>query len=316
VRIHVLAGALVAPDGRVLLAQRPAGKHLAGGWEFPGGKRDRGETRESALARELREELGVELRSARPLIRFTHTYPDRVVDLDVWRVDAWDGQPRGLDGQALAWCRLRELEQQGLLPADRPIVTALRLPPLVAITPADRDPGVLRAWIDAAVGAGAGLVQLRVPGLRPAALAELARILAPGCRRREVRFVVNGVAPVLTSLVREGVIDGLHCPGRRLVELGRLEKSAGFYGASCHDAAELEQAAAAGADYAFLSPVKRTRSHPGRQPLGWERFAEWVAPLRLPVYALGGMTAADLSSAWAAGAQGIAGIRGFGPSGA
>ena len=307
----MLAGALVAQDGRVLLAQRPEGKHLAGGWEFPGGKKDLGETRKAALARELREELGVELRSGRPLIRFTHAYPDRVVDLDVWRVDAWDGEPRGLDGQALAWCRLHELEQQGLLPADRPIVTALELPPLVAITPGERDPRVLRAWIDQAIGAGAGLVQLRVPGLRPAALADLARVLAPECHRRDVRFVVNGVDPVLAALVREGIIDGLHCPGRLLRKPGRPDTFAGYFGASCHDPAELEQAAAAGADYAFLSPVKQTRSHPGGTFLGWERFAEWAAPLRLPVYALGGLTVRDLETAWDAGAQGIAGIRGF-----
>jgi 8-oxo-dGTP diphosphatase len=313
VRIHVLAGALVAPDGRVLLAQRPEGKHLAGGWEFPGGKKDPGETRRAALARELREELGVELRSARPLIRFEHIYPDRVVDLDVWRVDAWAGEPRGLDGQALAWCPVAELEAQGLLPADRPVVVALDLPSLVAISPTECGPRDLPDWVDAAIEAGAGLLQLRVPGASPAALADLARRLAPECRRRNARMVVNGVDPELAALVREGVIDGLHCPARLLPELAGLDRPAGCYGASCHDAVELAEAAASGADYAFLSPVQQTRSHPERQPLGWEAFAERVAPLRLPVYALGGLRVRDLQTAWEAGAQGIAAIRGFKP---
>ncbi len=309
----MLAGALVAPDGRVLVAQRPVGKHLAGGWEFPGGKRDPGESREEALRRELREELGVELRSARPLIRFSHAYPDRIVDLDLGRLAAWEGEPRGLDGQALAWCRTRELEAQGLLPADRPIVTALELPSLVAISPGAGDPRTLRAWMNAAIDGGAGLLQLRVPGLPPAGLAELARGLGPDCRRRGARLVVNGVDPALAVLVEEGSIDGLHSPARHLDALARRPKAAGWFGASCHDPAELEVAAAAGAQYAFLSPLRQTPSHPERPGLGWDRFSEWVAPLRLPVYALGGMVSADLEAAWAAGAQGIAGIRGFGP---
>jgi 8-oxo-dGTP diphosphatase len=82
-------------------------------------------------------------------------------------------------------------------------------------------------------------------------------------------------------------------------------------GASCHDARELDHAARLGADFATLSPVQRTASHPDVQPLGWDRFARWVADARLPVYALGGVGPPDLARARAAGAQGVAGIRGF-----
>ena len=126
--IHVAAAVLIDRRGRILIAQRPAGKHLAGSWEFPGGKIEPGETRTTALARELKEELGVTIERPRPLLRLRHAYPYGEVLLDVWVVRRYRGEPRGLDGQALQWCSHRELSDAELLPADRPIVEALRLP--------------------------------------------------------------------------------------------------------------------------------------------------------------------------------------------
>jgi 8-oxo-dGTP diphosphatase len=127
--IHVVAGAVMDAEGRVLIAQRPAGKHMAGGWEFPGGKLEPGEERLAGLARELREELGISIIDIpRPLIRVRHAYPSREVLLDIWVVKHYSGEARGLDGQALRWCTQDELEAAELLPADRPIVRALRLP--------------------------------------------------------------------------------------------------------------------------------------------------------------------------------------------
>jgi mutator protein MutT len=126
--IHVVAAAVIDGTGRVLIAQRPAGKHLAGGWEFPGGKLEAGEERVAGLARELREELGITIATPRPLIRVRHAYPSREVLLDIWVVKHYSGEPQGLDGQALRWCTQDELVSADLLPADRPIVAALRLP--------------------------------------------------------------------------------------------------------------------------------------------------------------------------------------------
>jgi mutator protein MutT len=126
--VHVVAGAVIDATGRVLIAQRPAGKHLAGGWEFPGGKLDPGEDRRAGLARELREELGITLSTPRPLIRVRHAYDYGEVLIDMWVVRHYHGEPRGLDGQELRWCTPEELEATELLPADGPIVSALRLP--------------------------------------------------------------------------------------------------------------------------------------------------------------------------------------------
>jgi mutator protein MutT len=126
--IHVVAGVVIDGRNRVLIAQRPEGKHLAGSWEFPGGKLDPGETREEGLARELREEIGIEIRQPRPLVRLRHVYPYGAVLLDVWVVRRYSGSPQSLDGQPLRWLRRCDLASADLLPADRPIAAMLRLP--------------------------------------------------------------------------------------------------------------------------------------------------------------------------------------------
>ncbi len=124
-RIHVVAGVLVGPDGRVLIAERPPGKHLAGGWEFPGGKLEAGEPRLAGLARELAEELGIELLEAHELLCHPIPYPDRIILLDTWRVTRWRGEPRGLEGQALKWVAPERLPAERILEGNRPIVAAL-----------------------------------------------------------------------------------------------------------------------------------------------------------------------------------------------
>jgi mutator protein MutT len=129
--IHVVAGVLIDSQERVLIAQRPAGKHLAGGWEFPGGKLKPGEERVAGLARELLEEIGITIARPRPLMRIRHSYSYGDVLLDIWVVRSYSGQPQGLDEQALRWCAQEELATADLLPADRPIVAALRLPEIL-----------------------------------------------------------------------------------------------------------------------------------------------------------------------------------------
>jgi 8-oxo-dGTP diphosphatase len=124
-RLRVVAAALF-DRGRVLIAERPAGKHMAGWWEFPGGKVASDESDAQALVRELREELGVDAQPDTEIMTLTHEYPDRVVDLVLWRVSAV-GVPRGLDGQQLKWVDCDALESERLLPADRPFIAALQL---------------------------------------------------------------------------------------------------------------------------------------------------------------------------------------------
>jgi 8-oxo-dGTP diphosphatase len=126
-RLRVVAAALFDPAGRVLIAQRPQGKHMAGWWEFPGGKVATGESDRDALTRELREELGVEVRPEHEVARLRHEYPDRTIDLVLWLATLTTGTPRGLDGQQLKWVDCRSLGDERLLPADAPFIDALQL---------------------------------------------------------------------------------------------------------------------------------------------------------------------------------------------
>ena len=122
--MHVVAGVLLDPAGRVLLAQRPPGKHLAGMWEFPGGKLEPGESAAAGLLRELREELDIRIEpaSAQPLVQVPWNYGGRALLLDAWQVGAWHGTPRSMEGQALRWLPVREVEPGLLAPADREIL--------------------------------------------------------------------------------------------------------------------------------------------------------------------------------------------------
>jgi 8-oxo-dGTP diphosphatase len=126
--VHVLVGLIGDSQGRWLVNQRRPGTHLAGAWEFPGGKLQPGETRYAALCRELDEELGIEVVAAEPLLEIAHEYPDKRVRLDVWRVLDYRGVPTAREGQLLEWVAVNRLEALPLLAADVPIIAALSTP--------------------------------------------------------------------------------------------------------------------------------------------------------------------------------------------
>jgi 8-oxo-dGTP diphosphatase len=124
----VSAVALIDPDGRVLLAQRPEGKSLAGLWEFPGGKVEPGETPEAALVRELKEELGIDTWSSclAPLTFASHSYPEFHLLMPLFACRRWDGIVQGREGQRLAWVKPAALKDYPMPPADLPLLPILR----------------------------------------------------------------------------------------------------------------------------------------------------------------------------------------------
>jgi len=297
--IEVAAGILVDPQGRVLLMQRLPGKHLAGLWEFPGGKIEPGETIAQALVRELDEELGVEVRGSTPLISIPWHYPEKSVRLHALRVTAWKGEPRAREGHPLRWVAVRDMDAAKMPAADAPILAALRLPPYYAIAAT-----VQTGRFDS----GEMLRQLRMPEARRDEVRQMTEcVIAANPRLRESLLVNHDI-----GLARELRI-GVHLRAAQLRELHERPLPRDLWvGASCHGAEELDLAVRLGADFATLSPVNATASHPEAKPLGWDRFAQLVEDAHLPVYALGGVGPNDLQRARAAGAQGVAGIRAFG----
>jgi 8-oxo-dGTP diphosphatase len=303
---RVAAAVIVRGDGRVLLAQRPEGKAYAGYWEFPGGKLEPGETPAQALARELREELGLVVRRAAPWLVQEYVYPHAHVELNFFRVFAWDGEPHGHDGQAFAWQRPGAFDVAPLLPANTPVLRALRLPPLYGISCASEvgeDAFLARAA--RAFAAGLELVQLREKDWPPERVGAFAQRLRALAHASGAKVLLNGEADVARRLG----LDGVHWTSARLAA-ARSRPDDLIVGASCHGADDVARAGALGCDFAVLGPVRETPSHPGARALGFDGFARAIERTRLPVYALGGLVAADLDAAIDHGAHGIAMRRG------
>jgi 8-oxo-dGTP diphosphatase len=305
-RIEVAAAVILREDGRFLLGQRPAGKVYAGYWEFPGGKVEAGEAPLAALERELREELGITVRSAHPWLTRDYDYAHAAVRLRFFRVVEWSGDLHGRERQRFAWQLPDALSVDPLLPANAPILRALRLPPVYGITnTAELGVPEFMRGLERALTGGLRLVQVREKQMRGKELRDFAAKVTALSHARGARVMVNADA----ELAREAGADGVHLTSAQLRELGQ-RPALDLVGASCHDAEELERAGALGADLAVLGPVKPTPSHPGAPGIGWERFAELVRDCPLPVYALGGLRASDLETACRRGAHGISMMRG------
>lgn len=305
--IAVACGVLIDAAGRVLLAQRPEGKVAAGYWEFPGGKIEPGETPRHALDRELHEELGITVHDARPLIRFRHEYSNRSVLLDTWLVTDFDGEPQGREDQALAWLSAAQLAARPqVLPTVPPIAAALNLPSDYVFTPPQADEAFIRTRLPR-LPAGA-LLRLRLPGLTDAAYAALAGRVLRDCTALGLRLVLDRAPENAAELGAAG----WHATSAVLAQLTQRplpEAYACF--ASCHDREELARAAQLGFTAAVLGPVLPTSTHPTAASLGWSRFGEWTRELALPIYALGGVGPAQQQEAYAAYAQGTAGITAY-----
>ena len=333
--VEVAAGVLQRPDGSYLLAQRPRDKIWAGYWEFPGGKIEPGETTYHALVRELREELGITVTTAYPWLTRVYTYPHATVRLNFFRVTAWSGELHPHEGQQFAWqlspsltLPVRKGRREGagnppasplrghegkrgqvavssMLPANAPILRALSLPTLYAISyVAELGEDEFMPRLEAALQNGLRLVQLREKSYLREALRGLALKMLPLIRQHDARLIINADI----ELCKKIGADGVQLTGTQLAEL-RERPDVEWCGASCHNEEELRRAEELECDFALLSPVLPTLSHPGEPHLGWESFAAIAADSSIPVYALGGLTHADMHTAWQHGAHGIALLR-------
>lgn len=303
--VEVVAAVLTLADGRILLASRPPGKVYAGYWEFPGGKVESGETLDHALARELREELGIRVTRASRWITREFTYEHAHVRLNFFRVWAWQGSPHEHEGQQFIWLRPGTSEPSPLLPANFPILKMLSLPPVYGISHAEALGDAFLPRLEAALEGGLRLIQVRDKSLPDDARLALAREVVRRARAHDARVLVNGSV----ELARAAGADGVHLDAAALARFEQRPEME-WVGASCHDGAELARAAELGADFALLSPVLPTQTHPGAPTLGWETFSRLAAASPIPVYGLGGLNREDVDLAISHGAHGVALLRG------
>ena len=304
--VEVVAAVIERPDGSFLLAQRPAGKVYAGYWEFRGGKVEPGEPLAQALARELHEELGIDVESAYPWIVRTYVYPHAKVRLNFFRVRDWHGDAHGREAQRLAWQHASSVDVAPLLPANAPVLRALQLPFEYAITHAS-EIGAQRqlSRLDERLAQGLRLIQVREKNMQAPALERFAGAVIALARPFGAQVLINSDI----DLARRLGADGVHLTAMQLARLQHRPEP-GWCAASCHNAAELARAVELGVDFAVLGPVQATPTHPDAQALGWEGFAAMARGAAMPVFALGGMRSRDLETAWRHGAHGIAMVRG------
>jgi 8-oxo-dGTP diphosphatase len=299
-KITEVAAGVIERPGEFLLAQRPEGKPYPGYWEFPGGKIEAGEDPYGALARELKEELGIEVTAATPWITRVYAYTHATVRLHFLRVSAWRGEPQPLEDQAIRWQVIGRPDVAPMLPANAPVLAALALAPVMVVSDATRMG--IDAWIAALAQRALGsrmLVQIREKGMDRQKLQHL-------ISRALVRAEPFGSRVVVNSDCGEfPQCDAIHLTARALMA-ATARPAGSLVGASCHDEAEIAQAARIGVDYVVVGPVAPTASHPGAAPLGWDRFAALVRDQPMPAYAIGGLTHADLAHAKAHGAHGVA----------
>jgi len=304
--LQVAVGVIKNSDGKVLISLRDPSLHQGGLWEFPGGKIEASETAEQALARELKEELGIEVTAATPLITIQHQYPDLTVQLNVFLVEHFSGVARSCEGQPFKWVSQDELANHAFPAANQPIIIAARLPDRYAILD-DADEPQLLINLQKILGRGVKLIQARLKTLPAVSAEKFIEQAYPLCKQYNALLLMNSAVENVRSLE----VDGIHLTSRHLMSIAKRPENMRWVAASCHDLQELQHAQNIGVDFVVLAPVLSTATHPGAKTLGWERFSEWVATVSLPVYALGGMTESCLITARQGGAQGIASIRAF-----
>ena len=297
---EVAAAVIERADGEFLLACRPEGKPYPGYWEFPGGKIEPGESARHALDRELEEELGIRVREATPWITRRHVYTHATVCLHFFRVTAWDGEPKPLEDQGIAWQRPGAANVSPMLPANGPLLAALGLPPVMVVS--DAEAMGIDPWVSQLIERALDeklLVQVREKTMGRQPLQHLLSRVLARAGSLGARVVVNSDSGELPQAT------GVHLTSKAL--MAATARPAGeLVGASAHDAAELDQAEKIGVDYAVVGPVKATASHAGATPLGWDRFEALIRERSMPCYAIGGLTRADLAEAKRRGAHGVA----------
>ncbi len=303
--IRVVAGILIDADGHFLLAQRPIGKIYEGFWEFPGGKVEEKELASDALIRELEEELGIIPETFHPWITKTFRYPHADVNIKFFKVTHWSGEVKSLEDQELHWQGPGSLGVSPVLEPNIPILKSLRLPDHYLITNlSELGAEIFFQALSRAVKTSPQLIQVREKNLSSSDLEAFTKEVLSVCRSTGSKVLVNTHFDIAD---RVGA-DGVHLTSQQLKSTIRRPQVP-LCAASCHSKEDLVRVDELELDFAVLSPVKVTASHPDENPLGWSLFQSLIEEVKTPVYALGGLLKEDLSDAWTHGAAGISMLR-------
>jgi len=304
--VDVAVSIVRSPEGLVLMAERTAGQISAGFWELPGGKIESGESPEHAAVRELEEEIGIRALELKPWMRYEHPFRLRRIRLHFFRVERWEGSPHGREGQRLAWIDPAMPSVAPILPSVDRVLGALGLPTLYAVCRSVDHGGTaaMLAHIEIAVRQGLRLLQLREPQMSPDQRVNLARRVNAIAAPAGARVLLVGSA----LEARRAGLEGVHSTAEELRRL-RGRPPVKLWLCSCHDETGLQRATELGADAVVLSPVQGSAAHPDRAALGWDGLQRLSQRASLPLYAQGGVDAAQLVLAQRAGAIGIATAR-------
>ena len=298
--IEVVAAVIRDADGKVLIAKRSSDKHQGGKWEFPGGKVEKGESRRSALVREIKEEIGIDIVHSARLISVYHEYDDKAIYLDVYEVLQWSGTAQGCEGQPILWVGEEQLKDYDFPKANTPIIEAVCLPKHLKVMRPSRGAADLRDEFIANIQAGHRLMlqafDPQQSSYRPSHH-ELSWMLDTAAKHN-----VNVMFETPPPLVRSDYY--LHLSGEELLK-AQVRPSARRVSATCSTVEQLFKAQRLNLDFILIGPVL-TDSTGGNEVLGWPMFQSLSARVNVPVYAMGGVAEKDMELAREYGAQGIA----------
>lgn len=309
--VHVAVAVIKNSHGQLFISKRPDESHQGGLWEFPGGKIENNETVLEALKRELIEEIGITLVHASPLIRIHHDYDDKSVLLDVWCVDDFEGKAFGKEGQNTCWINQDELSLYEFPAANIPIIKALNLPDKYMITGEFNYEDELLTRIQSGLDKGIKLIQFRAYELNDNVYFNYAQKIYNYCEKYNSKLLLNTSIEKYKLHQADKFSHGLHLNSKEIKSYSLNVDYNFLTSTSVHNYEELQFAEDRQIDFAVLSPVNETLSHPESKPLGWENFKKLTDNANIPIYALGGMSDGDINNAKDNGAQGIAAIGEF-----
>ncbi len=288
---------IIFKDNKVLLSQRKEHQFMAGYWEFAGGKIKTGENKQTALIRELHEELSITVTKCHFLKTIKQSYINKLVILEVFIVDKYEGTIISKEGQNINFCLIDNVEQYKLLPTVKPLINTITLPIKYWITPDNHYTKEWRVLFEKQILNGIKMIQLR----SKYNLTEIfIKNIYQKCQQNNIKLLLN-------IPNNSNYCNGYHLSSTKLMQTTSKQKDK-IISASTHTIKELKYAEKLSLDFVSLSAIKKTISHPNAPTIGFAKAKKMITDINIPVYFLGGISHKDLVLAQKNYAHGIAGI--------